>query len=175
MKRILPASLLAVCAIAAAQGPAPKPSDEMKKFADYCGEWVGKAKNYMEPGKPPIEADITVSATMAMGGMYHRIKYDTEIPGMGKLDGIVLIGWDEARKAYRGHNFNNFIPTPVAETLKWEGGALVGKSEPLEAFGGLVEHTRIWMKGKDEMFLKMEGEVGGQRFVMQEIELRRKK
>lgn len=157
-----------------AQSPSG-PSPEMKKLEPQNGEWVGKAKNYLVPGEPPQVTDLTMRVEFVMGGMFQKALYFSEIPGMGKLEGMVMTGWDDAKKAYVAHNYNNFLSTAVTESVVWEGEAMVGKTAPLEAFGGMVQHTRSWMKGNDEMFMKIEAETGGQRVVMMEMELKRKK
>lgn len=174
MKRGLTWIILFALGVAQAQTPAG-PSPEMKKLEVQNGEWVGKAKNYMTPGEPPILTDVTLKIEFVMGGMYQRTQYFSEIPGAGKLEGVVMVGWDAAKGAYRSQNYNNFIPVPVEELSKWEGDAVVGKTAPLEAFGGMIQHTRMQLKGKDELLYKIEAEMGGQRTPMMEMELKRKK
>jgi hypothetical protein len=165
--------LTAALATTAVQTPGPSP--EMKKLEAYNGEWVGKAKNYMEPGAPPVLNDCTVQVEFVMGGMYQRIKYDTEVPGMGKLDGLILTGYDAAKKVYRSWNYNNFVPTPVVESAVFEGDVMVGKSEVMDmGMGPMTQFSRSWMKGKNELFLKVEAEIGGQRMTLVELELKRK-
>jgi hypothetical protein len=173
-------ALLAVAAMAlsaSSQDPAapPKPSAEMKKLEVFNGEWAGKAKNYLVPGELPVETPATVSIEMIMDGMYQRMRYGSEMPGMGKIDGMILTCWDETKKSYRSWNYNNMIPVPVEESSKWEGTDVVGKTEPLAAYGGMIEHTRMSLKGKDELIIKIEAEMGGQRMPMLELELKRKK
>lgn len=173
MKRIGITTLFLAISMAIAQTPGPAP--EMKKLESQNGEWVGKAKNYLVPGEPPQITDIAMKIEFVMGGMFQKSSYFSEVPGMGKLEGMVMTGWDESKKAYRSQNYNNFIPVPVEELSNWVGEEIVGKSSPLEAFGGMVEHTKIWMKGKDELFMKIESEMGGQKTLMMEMEMKRKK
>lgn len=167
--------LFAAVSFTTALAQTPGPSAEIKKLEPQNGEWVGKAKNYLVPGEPPQITDLTMKVEFIMSGKFQRAYYNSEVPGMGKLEGMVMTGWDEAKKAYVTQNYNNFVDVPVQETVKWEGDAMVGKTEPLAAFGGMVQHTRLWMKGRDEMFMKIEAEMSGQRTIMMEMELKRKK
>jgi len=160
--------------MAAAIAQTPGPAPEMKKLEVQNGEWVGKAKNYLVPGEPPQITDLTMKIEFVMGGMFQRTAYFSEVPGMGKLEGMVMTGWDAAKKAYRSQNYNNFVAVPVEEISNWESEAMVGKTSPLESFGGMIQHTKTWMKGKDELFMKIEAEMSGQRVVMMEMELKRK-
>ncbi len=168
-------SLFAAVAVTVVAQTPGAPAPEMKKLEAYNGNWVGKAKNYMEPGAPPVVVDCTVKIEFVMGGTYQRTKYDTEVPGMGKLDGVVYQTWDPAKKAYRAWNFNNFLPSALEETANFEGDALVGKSGVIDmGMGPMTHFSRTWMKGKNELFLKIEAEMGGQRFTTVELELKRK-
>ncbi len=159
----------------AAFAQAPQPGPEMKKLEAFNGTWVGKMKHYMEPGAAPQVTDGTLVFDMIMGGMYQRMTYTSEMPGMGKIDGLILTGYDAQKKCYRSWNYNNFIPVPVEETSNWEGESIVGKSVPMDmGMGPMVQHSTVRLKGKDEMVIKIDGEMGGQRFTMLEIELKRK-
>jgi hypothetical protein len=173
MRRFGALFTLAVVACSLAQAPEPGP--EMKKLAVFDGEWVGIAKHHIAPDAPPQVTDATMSIGYVMGGMFQRMKYDTEMPGAGKIDGLILTGWDAGKKAYRSWNYNNFIPQPILEIANFEGEAMVGKSEPMDmGMGPMVEHSRMWLKGKNELFVKIEAEMDGRRTTMVELELKRK-
>jgi uncharacterized protein DUF1579 len=46
------------------------PSEPHKQFASLAGSWTTKTKEWMEPGKPPVESTGTAEMKMLLGGRF---------------------------------------------------------------------------------------------------------
>lgn len=159
--KTLALALLALCTLATtrpagAQEMMPKPAPEMAKLDYFLGEWDGKMTMSM-PGAPSEAIPTTLKSDRFADGMYLRSVYVLELPGMGKMEGTILLGWDAAAKSYRAWTFENTAPTPREEEGKFEGNKFVLISKP---HSGMVTRATFTMKSAKECHFLIEMKEG---------------
>lgn len=170
---------LGVRALAAQEPPLPKPGPEHKTLEKLVGNFDGKIKMYMEPGKPPVESTMTLSRSVALGGFYIAETVKAEIFGM-PFEGRGLLGYNPRDKKYFTEWADSMSPTTT--TLH---GTYDEKTKSFHYAGDDVNAvTGKKMKARDVVVLVSENEQriemyrteeGGNEQKVMEISLKRKK
>lgn len=76
------------------------PSEGHKVLEHFAGEWTAAIKMWMKPGAPPMEATGVESAEMILGGRYMKTTFKSNMPGMGDMEGVSIMGYDNSKKIY---------------------------------------------------------------------------
>ncbi len=76
-----------------------KPSEPHKLFGTLAGSWTTKTKEWMEPGKPPMESTGSVEMKMLLGGRFLYQDFTGEMMGQ-PYSGIGTTAYDNLRKRY---------------------------------------------------------------------------
>lgn len=116
MKSLASAILLAVCSLGLrAADPAvpelPKPQKEHEWLARFVGEWESEAEIHAEPGKPPMKAKGT-EKIRSLGGFWIVSEGASDLGGGFKMDSVLTVGYDPAKKKYTGtwiDSFSNYL------------------------------------------------------------------
>jgi uncharacterized protein YndB with AHSA1/START domain len=139
-----------------------KPGAEMQRLNFYLGEWdytevYEKTSFYPSGGK---NSGIYTSKA-GPGGNSLINTFHSQGP-VGDFEGLLVMTWDQKEKSYKAYAFGDEFPGAIVETGRFEGDALVYRSEfPV---GGatlkLRNATRLAAAGKllSEEFIKMEGQ-----------------
>jgi hypothetical protein len=124
---------------------AATPGEPHKLFASLAGAWTTTAKEWMEPGKPPMESSGTVEMKSVLGGRFLQQEFTGNMMGQ-PYSGIGTTGYDNLRKKYvstwidsmgTGIFFMEGTAGPDGKTLTLKGG----HDEP---GGGHMTHRAIW-------------------------------
>lgn len=144
------------------QGTAEKPSAEMNRLQKlYLGVW-DYTENYPKtPFYPQGGTDTGVySSELGPGGNSILNRFHSRGP-VGDFDGLLVMTWEPRESAYESYVFGNEFPGCVIQTGRFEGDALVLRSE-FTAEGmklRLRNVTRLAAPGKivSEEYLTKEG------------------
>ncbi len=124
---------------------AATPGEPHKLFASLAGAWTTTAKEWMEPGKPPMESSGTVEMKSVLGGRFLQQEFTGNMMGQ-PYSGIGTTGYDNLRKKYvstwmdsmgTGIFFMEGTASPDGKTITLKGG----HDEP---GGGHMTHRAIW-------------------------------
>ncbi len=121
------------------------PGEPHKLFATLAGSWTTTTKEWMEPGKPPMESTGTAEMKMLLDGRFLYQEFNGQM--MGQLfNGIGIDGYDNMRKKYvtawmdsmgTGIFLMEGTASPDGKTITLRG------SHP-EPGGGKMSHRAIW-------------------------------
>lgn len=153
------------------------PGEQHKLFASLAGSWTTKTKEWMEPGKPPMESTGTAEMKMLLGGRFLQQEYNGQMHGQS-YTGIGISAYDNLLKRY----VSTWMDTMSTGIFSMEGTASAdGKTITLngkhvEPGGGYMTHRAIWkIINKDAQEFVMYGtHHGGKEMKMMEILYTRK-
>jgi hypothetical protein len=78
---------------------AATPGPEHKSLTEATGNWTAASKMWMEPGKPPMEAQGTEEVKPLLGGRFVEMHYTGNV--MGKpFEGMGVEGYDNTTKKW---------------------------------------------------------------------------
>ncbi len=124
---------------------AATPGEPHKLFATLAGSWTTQTKEWMEPGKPPVEASGTAELKMLLDGRFLYQEFNGQMMGQ-PFNGIGIDGYDNIRKKY----VTAWMDSMGTGIFIMEGtGSSDGKtitvhgSHP-EPGGGKMTHRAIW-------------------------------
>lgn len=124
---------------------AATPGEPHKLFATLAGSWTTTTKEWMEPGKPPMESTGTADMKMLLDGRFLYQEFNGQMMGQ-PFNGIGIDGYDNMRKKYvtawmdsmgTGIFFMEGTASPDGKTITLRG------SHP-EPGGGKMSHRAIW-------------------------------
>ncbi|MDD5267697.1 MAG: DUF1579 domain-containing protein [Methylococcales bacterium] len=121
------------------------PGEPHKLFASLAGSWTTKTKEWMEPGKPPMETTGSAEMKMLLDGRFLQQEYTGQMMGQ-PFSGIGIDGYDNIRKKY----VTAWMDTMGTGFFMMEGTASAdGKTITLtgqhpEPGGGHMTHRAIW-------------------------------
>ena len=75
------------------------PGEPHKLLASLAGNWTTKTKEWMEPGKPPMESTGSAEMKMLLDGRFLQQEYSGQMMGQ-PFSGLEIIGYDNLRKRY---------------------------------------------------------------------------
>lgn len=121
------------------------PGEPHKLFASIAGSYTTHTKEWMEPGKPPVESDGTSESKMLLEGRFLYQEYHSQMMGQ-PFSGIGIDGYDNMTKKYvttwidtmgTGIFFMEGTASPDGKTITLRG------SHP-EPGGGTMSHRAVW-------------------------------
>ena len=124
---------------------AAMPGEPHKLFATLVGSWTTTTKEWMEPGKPPMESTGTAESKMMMEGRFLHQEFHGQMMGQ-PFTGMSIDAYDNIRKKY----ITVWVDTRGTGVFIMEGtGSVDGKTITLrgshtEPGGGTMTHRAIW-------------------------------
>lgn len=124
---------------------ASMPGEPHKLFATLVGSWTTTTKEWMEPGKPPMESTGTAESKMMMEGRFLHQEFHGQMMGQ-PFTGMSIDAYDNIRKKY----ITVWVDTRGTGVFIMEGtGSVDGKTITLrgshaEPGGGTMTHRAIW-------------------------------
>jgi hypothetical protein len=124
---------------------ASTPGEPHKLFGTLAGSWTTQTKEWMEPGKPPMESTGTADMKMVLDGRFLYQEFNGQMMGQ-PFNGIGIDAYDNIRKKYvtawmdtmgTGIFLMEGTATPDGKTITLRG------SHP-EPGGGKMTHRAIW-------------------------------
>ena len=121
------------------------PGEPHKLFASLAGSWTTHMKEWMEPGKPPMESTGTAELKMLLNGRFLYQEFTGQM--MGKpFSGIGIDAYDNIRKKY----VTAWMDTMATGIFLMEGTAssdgrtinLTGQHKT--PGGGHMSHRAVW-------------------------------
>jgi len=81
---------------------------KMHEFlAKQVGEWHGKTQMWMAPGTEPMMSECVSKVTSIMDGRYVKMDMTGDMPGMGPMVGMSLVGFDNVSQKFVGTWIDN--------------------------------------------------------------------
>lgn len=124
---------------------AAMPGEPHKLFATLVGSWTTTTKEWMEPGKPPMESTGTAESKMLMEGRFLHQEFSGQMMGQ-PFTGMSIDAYDNLRKKYvtvwvdmRGTGV--FI---MEGTGSADGKTITLKGSHPKPGGGTRTHRAIW-------------------------------
>jgi len=153
------------------------PGEPHKLFASLAGSWTTTTKEWMEPGKPPMESSGTAEMKMLLDGRFLYQEYNGQMMGQ-PFSGIGIDAYDNMAKKYvtawidsmgTGIFMMEGTASPDGKTITLKG------SHP-EPDGGKMTHRAVWkLVDNDRQTFDMYGaHKGGKETKMLEIVYTRK-
>ena len=121
------------------------PGDPHKQLASLAGSWTTKTKEWMEPGKPPMESAGTAELKMLLDGRFLQQEYGGDMMGQ-PYSGIGVTAYDNLRKRYVS-TWMDTMGTGIfvmEGTASADGKTITLKGQHAEPGGGLMTHRAIW-------------------------------
>lgn len=121
------------------------PGEPHKLFASLAGSWTTTSKEWMEPGKPPMESTGTAEMKMLLDGRFLYQEYNGQMMGQ-PFNGIGIDAYDNMTKKY----VTAWMDSMGTGIFLMEGKASAdGKTITLrgshpEPGGGKMTHRAVW-------------------------------
>ncbi len=121
------------------------PGEPHKQLASLAGSWTTKTKEWMEPGKPPMESTGSAEMRMLLEGRFLQQEFTGDMMGQ-PYSGIGVSAYDNLRKKY----VSTWMDTMGTGVFVMEGTASAdGKTITLrgrhdEPGGGHMTHRAVW-------------------------------
>ena len=121
------------------------PGEPHKQFTSLAGSWTTTTKEWMEPGKPPMESTGTAEMKMLLDGRFLYQEFNGQMMGQ-PFNGIGIDAYDNMTKKYvtawmdsmgTGIFMMEGTAGPDGKTITLRG------SHP-EPGGGKMSHRAIW-------------------------------
>lgn len=122
-----------------------QPGEPHKQFAGLAGSWTTQTKEWMEPGKPPMESAGTAETKMLLDGRFLYQEYNAQMMGQ-PFSGIGIDGYDNVTKKY----VTAWIDTMgtgifiMEGTASPDGKTITLKGSHPEPGGGKMSHRAVW-------------------------------
>jgi hypothetical protein len=69
-------------------------------LASQSGKWKGKNTMWMAPGAPEMVTESASEVTVGMDGRYTITNFSGDMPGMGKFQGMGVMGYDNVSQKF---------------------------------------------------------------------------
>lgn len=121
------------------------PGEPHKQFASLEGSWTTQTKEWMEPGKPPMESTGTAENKMLLDGRFLQQELTGNMMGE-RYNGIAITAYDNLRKKY----VSTWMDSMATGIFVMEGTASAdGKTITLKGShalpgGGSMTHRAVW-------------------------------
>ena len=121
------------------------PGEPHKLFATLAGNWTTTTKEWMEPGKPPMESTGTADMKMLLDGRFLYQEFTSQMMGQ-PFSGIGIDGYDNLRKKY----VTTWMDTmgtgffTMEGTASGDGKTITLKGQHDEPGGGKMTHRAVW-------------------------------
>ncbi len=139
-----------------------QPGEPHKLFASVAGNYTTHTKEWMEPGKPPVEADGTSESKMLLDGRFLYQEYHGSMMGQ-PFSGIGIDAYDNMTKKYVTAWMDSmgtgiFI---MEGTASPDGKTITLKGSHPEPGGGKMSHRAVWkIQDADNQTFEMYGTHG---------------
>lgn len=121
------------------------PAEPHKQFASQSGSWTTTTKEWMEPGKPPMESTGSVEMKMLLDGRFLQQEFTGTMMGQ-PYNGIGITGYDNLRKRYVS-TWMDSMGTGIfvmEGTGSPDGKTITLKGQHAEPGGGQMSHRAVW-------------------------------
>ena len=153
------------------------PGEPHKLFESLAGSWTTATKEWMEPGKPPMESTGSVEMKMMLDGRFLQQDFSGNMMGQ-PYSGVGISGYDNLRNRY----VTTWMDTMSTGMFTMEGTASAdGKTITLrgqhaEPGGGHMTHRAVWtiVDNNTQTFDMFGAHAGGKEMKMMEITYTRK-
>ena len=122
-----------------------QPGEPHKLFASIAGTYTTHTKEWMEPGKPPVEADGTSESKMLLDGRFLYQEYHGSMMGQ-PYSGIGIDAYDNMTKKYVTAWMDS-MGTGIfmmEGTAGADGKTITLKGSHPEPGGGKMSHRALW-------------------------------
>ena len=153
------------------------PGEPHKQLASLAGSWTTKTKEWMEPGKPPMESTGSVEMKTLLDGRFLQQEFTGNMMGQ-PYTGIGMTGYDNLRKRYVS-TWIDSMGTGVfvmEGTASPDGKTITLKGQHAELGGGQMSHRAVWkiVDANSQTFDMYGTHQGGKEMKMMEITYTRK-
>ncbi|HMS85189.1 MAG TPA: DUF1579 domain-containing protein [Nitrospira sp.] len=124
---------------------AATPGEPHKLFATLAGSWTTTTKEWMEPGKEPMESAGTAEMKMWLDGRFLYQEFNGQMMGQ-PFSGIGIDGYDNMRKKYVTAWMDS-MGTGIfmmEGTASPDGRTITLKGSHPEPGGGKMTHRAVW-------------------------------
>src|SRR6476660_1052311 len=148
------------------------PGEPHQLFASLVGSWTTHTKEWMEPGKPPMESTGTADMKMLLDGRFLHQEFTGNMMGQ-PFSGVGIDAYDNMTKKY----MTAWMDTMGTGIFMMEGTASAdGKTITLrgshpEPGGGRMSHRAVWkiVDGNTQIFDMYGTHHGGKEMKVLEI------
>jgi hypothetical protein len=134
--------MLAAVSVHAQTGP-PSPAPELKKVELMAGDWTTEGTVNPGPGMPGGKFSSSAHAEWMEGNFFLVEHSDVDMPGMGKMKELSVLGYDSDRKVYTYSAYNS-MGQAEQSTGTVDGDTWTWLSD--EHFDGVTMKGRFTMK-----------------------------
>lgn len=156
---------------------AAAPGGPHKLFATLAGTWITATKEWMEPGKPPMESTGTAESRMLLDGRFLHQEFRGQMMGQ-PFTGMSIDAYDNIQKKY----VTIWVDTRGTGVFIMEGtGSADEKTITLRGShtapgGGTMSHRAVWkiIDANHQLVEMYSAQHGQKETKMMEITYRRK-
>jgi len=153
------------------------PGEQHRQLASLAGSWTTKTKEWMEPGKPPVETTGSAEMKTLLDGRF--LQQDLTGQMMGQpFSGIETIGYDNLLKRYVTTWMSNTSTMifMMEGTASPDGKTITLKGQHAEPGGGSMKHRAVWtiVDSNTQSFDMYGAHHGGKEWKIMEITYTRK-
>jgi hypothetical protein len=153
------------------------PGEPHKQLASLVGSWTTTTKEWMEPGKPPMESTGTVEMKMLLDGRFLQQELTGNMMGR-PYSGVGLTAYDNLRKKYVS-TWIDSMGTGIfvmEGTASADGKAITLRGQHAVPGGGQMTHRAVWkiVDSNTQTFDMYGTHLGGKEMKMMEITYTRK-
>lgn len=154
MKAALLATAALVAGVAGAQMGAPIP-EETKQLAYLVGTWEGEA-TFTFMGQEST-GKATFTAKMGVGGRFLVAEHSYDMPGLGAMHGLQIIGYDGAKKEWASwwYDSSEFGNMEMRGSMSDGVMSLIGKPTEIEGMGVVTMRSESKRVSDTRMELKL--------------------
>ncbi|MDF0668474.1 MAG: DUF1579 domain-containing protein [Nitrospira sp.] len=148
------------------------PGEPHKQLASLAGSWTTTTKEWMEPGKPPMESSGTVEMKSVLDGRFLQQEFTGSMMGQ-PYSGIGTTGYDNLRKKYVS-TWMDSMGTGIfvmEGTASSDGKTITLRGSHPEPGGGHMTHRAVWkLVDQNSQIFEMYGAHKGEK-EMKEMEI----
>ena len=148
------------------------PGQPHQLFATLAGSWTTHVKEWMEPGKPPMESTGAAELKMLLGGRFLHQEITGHMMGQ-PFSGIAIDAYDNLQKKYVSMWISN-MGTGIflmEGTASPDGKTITLTGQHPEPGGGHMSHRAVWkiVDANTHTFDMYGAHQGGQEMKMMEM------
>lgn len=101
------------------------------RLARLAGSWSGRARTYLDPAKPPLEAPWEGRIALVLGGRFARFEYRSRV-GDAPHAGELLLAYEVGEAQWRTAWIDSFHTSPAILVSVGKGAQ---DAQPVSVFG----------------------------------------